>query len=289
MSNEVITVQQEQKALTAGQMRDHVNRVQEVMKAVMIRETHYGVVPGSKKPSLYKPGAEVLCVSFRVAPSYKIEDLSNPDCVRYRITCVGTHQTSLTVLGEGVGECSSNEEKYKWRRAVCAEEFEATPIERRRVKFSQYQGKVQKTDQIRTEPADIANTVLKMAVKRAQVAMTLNVTAASDCFTQDIEDLPEELREIERNREQSANPPAQLPPYPPADFAKNLPVWREKISEAGDKGKEIAAQIIARASTKYTLSDDQKSDISAPVQNKKPEENQPIDADFVREFEGAAQ
>jgi hypothetical protein len=168
MSNEVITVQQEQRALTAGQMRDHVNRVQEVMKAVMIRETHYGVVPGSKKPSLYKPGAEVLCVSFRVAPSYKIEDLSNADCVRYRITCVGTHQTSLTVLGEGVGECSSNEEKYKWRRAVCAEEFEATPIERRRVKFSQYQGKVQKTDQIRTEPADIANTVLKMAVKPAR-------------------------------------------------------------------------------------------------------------------------
>lgn len=288
MSNEIV-VQTEQKALTAGQMRDHVNRVQEVMKAVMIRETHYGVVPGSKKPSLYKPGAEVLCVTFRVAPSYKIEDLSNADCVRYRITCVGTHQTSLTVLGEGVGECSSNEEKYKWRRAVCAEEFEATSLDRRRVKFSQYQGKVQKTDQIRTEPADTANTVLKMAVKRAQVAMTLNVTAASDCFTQDIEDLPEELREIERNREQAANPPEPNPPYPAADFAKNLPVWREKIADAGDKGKEIAAQIIARASTKYTLSDEQKSSISAPVQKKQPEENQPIDADFVREFEGAGQ
>lgn len=205
MSNE-IAVATEQRSLTAGQMRDHVNRVQEVMKAVMLKETHYGVVPGSKKPSLYKPGAEVLCVTFRVAPSYKIEDLSNADCVRYRITCVGTHQTSLTVLGEGVGECSSNEEKYKWRRAVCPEEFEATPIERRRVKFSQYQGKVQKTEQIRTEPADIANTVLKMAVKRAQVAMTLNVTAASDCFTQDIEDLPEELREIERERTKDQGP-----------------------------------------------------------------------------------
>lgn len=284
MSNEVITVQQEQKALTAGQMRDHVNRVQEVMKAVMIRETHYGVVPGSKKPSLYKPGAEVLCVSFRVGPSYKIEDLSNPDCVRYRITCVGTHQTSLTVLGEGVGECSSNEEKYKWRRAVCAEEFEATPIERRRVKFSQYQGKVQKTDQIRTEPADIANTVLKMAVKRAQVAMTLNVTAASDCFTQDIEDLPEELREIERNREQSANPPAPLPPYPPEDFAKNLPAWREAIAA----GKAAPGQIIARSSTKYTLSDAQKAAINEPIKPASVDEDGVIDADFIREFEGAA-
>lgn len=205
MTNEIV-VSQEQRPLTAGQIRDHVNRVQEVMRAVMHKDTHYGIVPGSKKPSLYKPGAEVLCAAFRVAPSYRIEDLSDADCVRYRVTCIGTHQTTLTVLGEGIGECSSNEEKYKWRRAVCAEEFDVTPNERRRVKFSSYQGKIQKAEQVRTEPADIANTVLKMAVKRAQVAMTLNVTAASDCFTQDIEDLPEELREIERERAKDQGP-----------------------------------------------------------------------------------
>lgn len=284
MSNEVITIQQEQRALTAGQMRDHVNRVQEVMKAVMIRETHYGVIPGSKKPSLYKPGAEVLCVTFRVAPSYKIEDLSNTDCVRYRVTCVGTHQTSLTVLGEGVGECSSNEEKYKWRRAVCNEEFEATPVDRRRIKYSVYQGKTQTTNQIRTEPADVANTVLKMAGKRAQVAMTLNVTAASDCFTQDIEDLPEELREIERNREQAAGhqTPAPLPPYPQSDFAANLPKWLEAI--AG--GKATADQIIARSSTKYTLSKEQKAAISKPAHI---DNDGVIDGDFTKAYEGAEQ
>ena len=289
MSNEIITVAPEQRALTAGQMRDHVNRVQEVMKAVMIKETHYGVIPGSKKPSLYKPGAEVLCVTFRVAPSYKIEDLSNADCVRYRITCVGTHQTSLTVLGEGVGECSSNEEKYKWRRAVCAEEFDSTPIDRRRVKFSSYQNKVQKTEQIRTEPADIANTVLKMAVKRAQVAMTLNVTAASDCFTQDIEDLPEELRDIERSREQAAgapatNQPAALPPYPVEDFAKNLPAWLDAVAA----GKAKAEQIIARSSTKYTLSEAQKAAILKPAKPEHIDDNGVIDAEFVKQMEGEA-
>ena len=226
-----IAIVTEKRALTAGEIRAHVNRVQEVMKAVMQKETHYGVVPGSKKPSLYKPGAEVLCVTFRVSPSFKIEDLSNPDCVRYRITCIGTHQTSGIVLGEGVGECSSNEEKYKWRRAVCLEEFEDTATDRRRVKYSQYQGKVQKTNQVRTEPADIANTILKMAVKRAQVAMTLNVTAASDCFTQDIEDLPEELQKLERNREQASKEPEPMPPYPADEFAKNLPAWRQAIAD----------------------------------------------------------
>src|SRR5690606_20296729 len=50
--------------------------------------------------------------------------------------------------------------------------------------------------QVRTDPADVANTVLKMAKKRAQIDMTLTALAASDIFTQDIEDLPEEMRDI---------------------------------------------------------------------------------------------
>jgi hypothetical protein len=279
MSNE-ITVIDEQKALTAGAIRAHVNRVQEVMQAVMLKETHYGVVPGSKKPSLYKPGAEVLCVTFRVAPTYKIEDLANSDCVRYRITCTGTHQISGVVLGEGIGECSSNEEKYKWRRAICQEEFDETPIDRRRTKFSKYQGKVEKTPQVRTEPADIANTVLKMAAKRAQVAMTLNVTAASDCFTQDIEDLPEELRELERSREQ-ATQKESLPPYTDEDFKTNLPTWLDAIA----KGKATADQIIARSSTKYLLSEAQKAAIRKPAKPANVDNDGVIDADFVREME----
>lgn len=195
MSESTALVLHQAKPLTAAEIRGHVNRVQEVMQAVMQKDVHYGIVPGSKKPSLYKPGAEVLAVSFHIAPSFRVEDLSDGDQIRYRVTAVGTHQATGIVMGEGMGECSSNEEKYKWRRAVCKEEWDLTPPDRRRVKFGTWQGKTQLTDQVRTEPADIANTVLKMAIKRAQVAMTLNVTAASDCFTQDIEDLPDHLRE----------------------------------------------------------------------------------------------
>jgi hypothetical protein len=92
-----------------------------------------------------------------------------------------------------VGECSSQEEKYSWRAAVCPEEWDDTPESRRRTKYSRYQGKVEKKQQIRTNPADVANTILKMAKKRAQVDAVITATAASDIFTQDIEDLPEEL------------------------------------------------------------------------------------------------
>jgi hypothetical protein len=185
----------EMHRFSAGEIRERVNLVQTVMQGIMKENTHYGTIPGTPKPTLYKPGAEVLCVTFRIAQEYKIEDLGDALTARYRVTCIGRHQMTGIVLGEGVGECSSAEEKYKWRGAVCAEEFDLTPESMRRIKFAKYKGNVEKKIQIRTEAADLSNTVLKMACKRAMIAMTLNVTAASDIFTQDIEDLPEELRD----------------------------------------------------------------------------------------------
>lgn len=195
---------------SAVEIRQRVNLVQEVMQGIMKRETHYGTIPGTKKPTLYKPGAEVLCVTFRVAQEYRIEDLSAPGVARYRVTCVGRHQMTGVALGEGVGECSSSEEKYKWRGVICKAELDATPENLRRKK---YYKNGNTADQIRTEPADLANTILKMACKRAMIAMTLNVTAASDIFTQDIEDLPEELRPQEQPQP-SSQKPATVPHDP---------------------------------------------------------------------------
>ena len=214
MNGKPTVIENDHRALTATDMRAHVNLVQEVMQAVMKKDTHFGIIPGTKKPSLYKPGAEVLAATFRIAVSYRVDDLSIDGEVRYRVAAVGTHQTSGVVLGEGMGECSSGEEKFRWRRVICEEEFELAAENRRRIKFSSYQGKVSKTKQVRTEPADQANTILKMACKRAQVAMTLNVTAASDIFTQDIEDLPVELRgeEDQAPAVQQPRPTSDAPP-----------------------------------------------------------------------------
>jgi hypothetical protein len=83
-----------------------------------------------------------------------------------------------------------DEEKYRWRRAVCDQEWDETAEDRRRTKRSK-RGKNQtptKVKQVRTEPADLANTVLKMATKRSLVAAVLTVTAASDIFAEYTED-----------------------------------------------------------------------------------------------------
>jgi len=170
--------------------------IQEVMKAVMKEGIHYGIIPGCKQNSLYKPGSEAILSTFRIAVEPSVEDLSSRDCFRYRVSARGV-LPSGEIVGCGIGECSTDEEKYHWRGSVNDKEFEATPEDRRRIKYGRPTNwnKEGETKQVRTNPADLANTVLKMAKKRAQIDLTLTATGASDCFTQDLEDLPEEIRD----------------------------------------------------------------------------------------------
>jgi len=177
--------------MTAVEVRSRINRIQEVMRAVMKEGTHYGTIPGTNKPTLYKAGSEVLLATFRIAVEPDSDDLSTADEIRYRVRAKGIDQGSGIFLGSGIGECSSSEEKYRWRSAICDEEWNETPEDRRRNVWKKGNPPYQ-IKQVRTNPADVANTILKMAKKRAQIDMTLTVTGASDIFTQDIEDLPAE-------------------------------------------------------------------------------------------------
>jgi hypothetical protein len=223
--------------MSAEQVRDHVNAIQTVMQAVMKKDVHFGTIPGTPKPTLYKPGAEMLCMAFHIDPSFQIEDLSTADYYRYRVRCIGRHQQTQIKLGEGMGSASSSEEKYKWRKAICDEEFELAPESRKRVKFGKSKDSTgfYKAKQLRAEPDDIDNTVLKMACKRAHIAMTLNVLAASDIFTQDIEDLPEHLR----SEEPTADPDVVAKWVAAATGAADS----ESLKKIWDEGKEVLKAI----------------------------------------------
>lgn len=256
--------------MALAEIIQHISLVQEVMHTVMKPDVHYGKIPGTDKPTLYKNGAEVLCMVFRIAQSYEVVDMSTADVVRYRSVCTGTHQVSGLTLGSGMGEASSGEAKYKWRKAYQSE-FDATPEALRR----QYKGydKQRKKEftvlQVRTEPADLANTILKMANKRAMLAMVLNVTAASDCFTQDLEDMDEKLREhLSRKEgldagaeEGSQAQPATPTYYPQGDFEANLAVWKKVIAK-GQKPDDVIAKVNS-ANAKTPLSPTQEAAIRA--------------------------
>jgi len=190
-----------------AQMQERGALIRQVMANVLEEGKDYGKIPGTDKPTLFKPGAEKLCLTFAlgaVAPN--VEDLSTDDAVRYRVS-VPIEAADGRVLAVGIGEASTDEEKYRWKKPACDEEFQETPDACKRVKWMRggSQGAYQ-VKQIRTSPADLANTVLKMAHKRAFVAGTLLATGASSVFNQDLEDFTQELREHVLDDEATVKP-----------------------------------------------------------------------------------
>jgi hypothetical protein len=190
--NAVGSVRVRPMSTQVAEVRQNINLIQEAMKATMKKDVHFGTIPGCPKPSLYKAGAEVILALFRLSIDPDVKDLSNGFEIRYQVK-VNVKTREGVFVGSGIGECSSGEEKYSWRAAICPEEFEATQEIMRRIKFrkDRYKGTVEEIQQVRVAPSDMANTILKMAKKRAMIDAVLTATGASDIFSQDIEDLPD--------------------------------------------------------------------------------------------------
>ncbi len=210
-------VSPEAAALTVELVLGQVALIQRIMSAAMKEGEHYGRIPGcGDKPTLLKPGAEKLCLLFRLAPAYDVDERQLKRGHReYRVTTTLTSITTQVVIGQGVGSCSTMEGKYRFRAAAAEVTDRAVPRvywEIRQEDPAKAQeligGKgfsVKKVDgqgwmiakggeKVETDnSADHYNTVLKMAKKRALVDAVLTTTAASDIFTQDLEDISASL------------------------------------------------------------------------------------------------
>jgi len=175
-------------ALSFKQVADRVNIVHEVLKRVMIEGTHYGTVPGcGARKVLFKPGADVLALTFRLVPQFAVTKTDLGGGHRdFDVTC-SMFGPDGGLLGQGVGSCSTMEKKYRYRKSDRGEKIENEDI------------------------ADIYNTVLKMAKKRAHVDATLTVTGAGDLFTQDLidEDAPQERKPVAMPRPTAAKQEAR--------------------------------------------------------------------------------
>lgn len=205
------------KEWSVEDIKTQVGKVQALVKGVLIEKQHYGKIPGTDKPTLLKPGAEKLCLMFRLAPKYDIESIKHDDGhIEFRITCSLYQIGSDSFWGQGVGSCSTLESKYRYRN-----DYEDTgkPVprsywENRDIKLIGGKGFVVKKDgdgawkifkQIgKIENPDIAdqyNTVLKMAKKRAMVDATITATGASDIFIQDMEDFTKMVEPVKDEAE----------------------------------------------------------------------------------------
>ena len=186
-----------------------VQKIQAVMERVMKSGEHYGIIPGTQKPTLLKPGAEKLLLTFRFDPQYESAETYDGKHLTVKSRCTLYHITSGQRLGSGEGSCSTKESKYAYRQGkrLCPKCGKDTIIKSKAeygggwlcygkkggcgAKWPDGAGDIegQSVERVANEDlADQYNTVLKMANKRSLVAAVLNVTAASDIFTQDLED-----------------------------------------------------------------------------------------------------
>lgn len=212
MSMEVATIDQS-LPLRASDVRAQVNLIQEVMRDVMKVDTHFGKVPGcGDKPTLLQPGAHKLLMTFHLVPDPDMQVIAMSGGHREVRCKVKLYIRGGMFVGAGVGTCSTMEGKFRFRTGPV--EFTGKPVPKaywdirntdpEKAKEMLGEGFVAKKNEAgawvcarqgekieHDNPADYYNTVEKMAYKRALVSATLTVTAASDIFTQDIEDMPE--------------------------------------------------------------------------------------------------
>ena len=140
-----------------AQAGNHYETMSIFVEKQMKRGVDYGIIPGGKKPTLLKGGAEKLCKLFGLRASYElidfITDFEKP-LFYYQYRCTLMRQGE--VVGQGDGSSNSKEKKYE------AQQYKIF---------------------------DLTNTICKMSQKRAFVAAVLSSCGASTMFTQDMEDM----------------------------------------------------------------------------------------------------
>jgi len=255
--------------MSVGALSAQIIKIQEVMSMAMKEGIHYGVIPGTDKPTLLKAGAEKLAFVFRLAPSFDIKREDLPGNHReFTIVCTLTHIPTGKIMGQGVGSCSTMEKKYRYRLGDAEKTDKQVPQSYwtlRKTDANKAQellgGKgfvTKKIDNVwwickksedHTENPDLAdtyNTVLKMAKKRAQVDATLTATACSDCFNQDLDEIegfaekmrkPEDEAPAEPKAEAKAEKPA-APRQMPPQFANVFTVRSEQQQDLGFSYKQ---------------------------------------------------
>lgn len=231
MSDQLATLD----SLTPDNVLYQIQQVQLLMSKAMKENEHYGVIPGTQgKPTLLKSGAEKLCLMFRLAPSYEVNERDLPGGhLEVKVKCTLTQIHTGRIFGQGIASASSLESKYRYRTDIVRDD-QGQPVPVPKAYWGSRDPQILGGTEFRpakrdgqwvimqrgenTDPADTWNTVRKIAAKRAYVSATLSATAASDIFTQDLEDMApaEELRQ-----ERNVTPPQQRPSPPPPAQAQH--------------------------------------------------------------------
>lgn len=165
---------------------------QAVVQKSLKAEHDYGVVAGTgSKPTLLKPGGEKICMMFGLNPEYEFLDKTEnykDGFFAYNIKC--TLYRNGQPVSQGVGNCNSMEKRYRYINSdKLPEGIDPSTVEEITDRYGRKKFKIPNP-----HIADLVNTILKMAKKRAFIDAVLQVASLSDLFTQDLEDIKDLLQ-----------------------------------------------------------------------------------------------
>jgi hypothetical protein len=266
---------QQLHAFIASQMKDGID-YGTIPGMEERKDPKTGEILAAKKV-LLKPGAEKLSTFFALRPAFEdvtvVEDWTGKDhgepFFYYREKAV-LYRGNERVC-DADGSCNSMEKKYRYRQGDrlcpvcgkaaikrskfpprkdpdgepgwycyskiggCGAEFSAKDSEI----IGQQSGLIPNPD-----IADLANTILKMAQKRALVAAILIGANASDYFTQDIEEdetkVEEKPKVVDAKGEPEKSSPNTAPvrPYDPETVKNGIANYADKHAKTGEKASE---------------------------------------------------
>ena len=181
MSNEVM-LYGGQKAIVEAKRMNYQITAPNGTTTTLKRDVDFGVIPRTKKPSLYKSGAEKICFAYGLMQRYHIEskiEQTDPEpfffyTVRCDLVKINLANGQEYVFTSGYGSANTKEKRNGFNGAF-----------------------------------DAANSSLKMAAKRALTSAAISICGGSDLFTMDIEDETSIGKNYEEMR-QTANDDAPL-------------------------------------------------------------------------------
>ena len=240
---------------SVSEVKRQVAAMHKLMTDVMQPNIHYGVIPGTgDKPTLLKPGAEKIALLLGLAASFKHTMMRDGAHLEVISECTLTRRATGQIVTSASGLCSTRETKYAFRQTTrkCPKCGKAAIIKGNAeygggwlcyakkdgcgAKFSDKDPAiVNQSGEREDNPniADTTNTVLKMADKRAFVAAILIGTAASDIYTQDVEDLVDGASEPTPRPTAAQRSQADAKGLPSAAFEGHV----QDFEEAAERGE----------------------------------------------------
>ena len=174
MTNQQIAIRGDSGLTKEGldHTRDQLTLLENFVKDVLRKDEDYGVIPGtSGKSTLLKPGAINIAAAFNCHAEPLIDEKTlDPDMpfVSYEVHVDLISNLSGLVMARGYGNCNSHERKYRYR-------WEGRGEDRHQIENS--------------DVLDQANTIKKMAIKRAEVDAAMRLPGVARFFTQDLDDM----------------------------------------------------------------------------------------------------